>query len=141
MTSENVLHIGLDGKEYDTLSAAILILGDLEDMLRGNEQYEYTRDLYHETRCSLLRIQNERIIYDSGDYQITKKPTETNPMGNNPDYVKRLAERYFDYLKSMDYADECTSTIDDIISDFTKVNAKDNPILYYIEHLLDGVEV
>lgn len=143
MTSENVLHIGLDGKEYDALSAAILILGDLEDMLRGNEQYEYTRDLYHETRCSLLRIQNEKLIADSGNYQIApKSPTPSaKALKIREHRIKELGEKLYKFAEE-------TETLYDPYRDDKKPTLKEfsanlytyKRTAYLMESLLQGMD-
>ena len=141
MDYQDVIYIELKDKEKKNLNNAIDLLDGLEKIVANKDGFEYTRDIFHETRCSLIKIGTSHFISDSGTYQITRKPEETNPMANSLEYVKRLARRYLDYEKSMDYAEESTTTLDDVIKDFTKVNTTDNTILYYIEQLLDGVEV
>lgn len=76
MNIQNIIHIELDEKEDETITEAIKLLRELEKIAIATDNFEYTRDVLHETRCKLIRIQKEGILTDSGLYQVTKKEVE-----------------------------------------------------------------
>lgn len=57
------------------------------------------------------------------------------------DYIARLAKRYLEIEKAEDYTGENNTTIEEVIEDFTKANESNDKILYYIEFLLDRLNV
>ena len=57
------------------------------------------------------------------------------------DYITRLAKRYLEIEKAEDYTGENDTTIDEVIEDFTKATESNDKILYYIEFLLDRLNV
>lgn len=73
MNSQNVIYIELDKTEQKAMEQAIELLNGLENIVRENSDFEYTRDIFHETRCKLIRIKKEKFLTDSGLYQVTKK--------------------------------------------------------------------
>ena len=57
------------------------------------------------------------------------------------DYITRLAKRYLEIEKAEDYTGENDTTIEEVIEDFTKATESNDKILYYIEFLLDRLNV
>lgn len=57
------------------------------------------------------------------------------------DYITRLAKRYLEIKKAEDYTGENNTTIEEVIEDFTKAIESNDKILYYIEFLLDRLNV
>lgn len=141
MNSQNVIYIELDKEEQKAMDQAIELLNGLENIVRENSDFDYTRDIFHEARCKLIRIKKEKFLTDSGLYQVAKKETETNPRADDEAYVKRLAERYHNYEAAGAYTEEELTPMENIIKDFTNANKPNNPILYYIEALLDSCDI
>lgn len=141
MNSQNVIYIELDKTEQKAMDQAIELLNGLENIVRENSEFDYTRDIFHEARCKLIRIKKEKFLTDSGLYQVAKKEAETNPRTGDKEYVKGLAKRYHNYELAGAWTEEELTPMENIIKDFTKANTPDSPILYYIESLLDSCDV
>lgn len=58
--------------DLSRLNTTIQVLGTYEEIFRDN-YFEFERDVFHETRCALIKIRDYKKLEKIEDYVITRK--------------------------------------------------------------------
>lgn len=146
MEATNVLKVNLSDGEYDALSSSICILDDLEKVVREHLGYEYTRDVFHETRCKLMKIQQNRIIYDDGNYHITRKENTTSApsaadIEKRDKNIKALGKKLYKFAEETETLyDPCRDEKKPTVKEFSESLNSYRMTAYLMESLLQGMD-
>ena len=114
----------MNDDDISHLNVTIHTLGTYEEIFRDNN-FEYERDVFHESRCLLDRIRTYGRVEKNDAYEVARK-RQLAP----DDYIKKLAH---DYMQ-IDNDEESSTCIEDVINDFSQMDAKS---LSYIEFLIN----
>ena len=117
-------HRNLNDDDISQINTATHVLGEYEKIFIDNN-FEYERDIFHETRCTLLKIARDSRLIKNDTYEVARKK-QLAP----EDYIKKLAH---DYMQ-IDNDEESSTCIEDVINDFSQMDAKS---LSYIEFLIN----
>lgn len=143
MEATKCLHINLEDGEYDALCGAILVLDNLEKTIREHQGYEYKRDVIHETRCTLIKIQENRTVWDSGCYHITRKSAtlDAPDIEKREKRIKELGKKLYKFAEEFEtlydpYRDEKKPTV----KEFSESLNSYRMTAYLMESLLQGMD-